>query len=97
MGRRRRTIYIYGCVADVVSNDLILEDGIVINTSPKSYSNEYGWGFMDADGDGNNDLLTALIGGNITVEGEPVYEEVIVMDPETGEPVIDPDTGFTSY
>ena len=65
-----------GNVASVESNDIILEDDIVINTSPKTYSNDEGWTFEDNDGNGDNDLLEAMIGSDITVEGEPVYEEV---------------------
>lgn len=87
------TIVVTGVVAEVNSNDIILKDGLVINTSPKSYSNDMGWEFVDADENGDNDLLEALIGEEITVEGEPVYEEIAVVDPDTGEPVLDPDTG----
>jgi len=56
-----------GIVASVDGNNIILEDGIVIYTCPKLH-----W-FVDESNNGNNDLLEALIGQEITVVGEPVY------------------------
>jgi hypothetical protein len=75
-------------VISVNSNDITLADGIVINTTPKSYLNAEnldwgpaGWLFVDTNENGDNDLLEALIDLPIVVVGEPVYEEVPNTDP----------------
>ncbi len=70
------SIKLTGTVASIEGNDIILEDGVVVHTSPKSYSNDEGWYFKDDDNNGNNDLLEALIGLEITVVGEPIYDEL---------------------
>ena len=63
-----------GTVIEVDSNDIILEldDGstIIIDTWPKWFY------FVDEDENGDNDDLEALVGQQVTVVGEPKYEEV---------------------
>ena len=63
------TITYPGTVASVDGNDIILEDDVVINTWPKPYH------FVDDDNNnGINDELEVLIGKEIEIEGEPIYD-----------------------